>query len=256
MDSRAHLYTLCMLGSDEKKINFSMSSTSSSFIPQFISQNMWSILGITALFHVLAGVVLHTQASGAVLAIVAVVVAWITWKRLEVGVCIALFEIIIGAHGHLVDVSLFGFPLSLRMVIFIAVFFAWGVGLVQKKWRPHFVAVRDIPYGALALAVCYGVVRGLYTGQPLDALIDDANAYITLAYLLPLASIVWKQEHRRLFLTTLFTGTLWVSLFTFALTFIFTHISQEHIWEMYVLVRDTRMFEVTLLSSPGWLIHL
>lgn len=232
-----------------------MSQTSSSFIPQFLSKNIWSILGMTALFHVVAGMVLHSVMSGVVLGLVGVVVALLTWKRLELGLCIALFEIVIGAHGHLVDVSLLGFPLSLRMVIFLAVMGAWFVGLLQKRWSVRFVFGRDVPYLALALAVVYGVVRGLLEHQGMGALLDDANSYVTLAYLLPLASVVWTQENRRMFLTTLFAGTLWVSLFTLALTYIFTHIDQEHIWAMYVLVRDTRMFEITLLSSPLWLAH-
>ena len=232
-----------------------MSQTSSSFIPQFLSKNIWSILGITALFHVLAGVVLHTAASAVVLGVVGSVVAVVTWKRLEWGLAIALFEIVIGAHGHLVAYTAHGFPISLRMVVFVAVMGGWLLGLLQKKWAIRFVPSRDIPFLALFIAVTYGIVRGLALQQGIIGLIDDANSYITLAYLLPLASVIWTQENRRLFLTTLFTGTFWVSLFTFALTFIFTHISQSNIWEMYVLVRDTRMFEVTLLSSPVWLAH-
>ncbi len=230
-----------------------MSQTSSSFIPQFLSKNIWSILGITALFHVLAGVVLHTAASAVVLGMVGVVVAVTTWKRLEWGLAIALFEIVIGAHGHLVAYTAYGFPVSLRMVVFIAVMGGWFLGLLQKKWTVRFVPSRDLPFLVLFIAVAYGIVRGLVLQQGIVGLIDDANSYVTLGYLLPLASVIWMQDNRRLFLTTLFTGTLWVSLFTFALTFIFTHISQSNIWEMYVLVRDTRMFEVTLLSSPGWL---
>lgn len=214
---------------------------------------MWSVLGITALFHILAGVVLHTPVSAVVLGAVGVGVAFVTGKRLEWGLAIVLFEIVVGAHGHLVSTGVYGIPVSLRMVIFMAVMGGWFVGLLQKKWAPRFVIARDLPFLALFVAVVYGVVRGLVLGQGTMALIDDANSYVTLAYILPLASIVWTQDNRRLFLTTLFTGTLWVSLFTFALTFIFTHISQSHIWDMYVLVRDTRMFEITLLSSPGWL---
>lgn len=230
-----------------------MSQTSSSFIPQFLSKNIWSILGITALFHVLAGVVLHTEASAVVLGMVGVVVMVTTWKRLEWGLAIALFEIVIGAHGHLVAYTAYGFPVSLRMVVFLAVIAGWFIGLLQKKWAIRFVPARDIPFLVLFAAVVYGIARGLALQQGRIGLIDDANSYVTLGYLLPFASVIWTQDNRRLFLTTLFTGTLWVSLFTFALTFIFTHISQSNIWEMYVLVRDTRMFEVTLLSSPGWL---
>lgn len=212
-------------------------------------------MGITALFHILAGVVLHTAASAVVLGMVGIGVAAITWKRLGWGLAIALFEIVIGAHGHLVAYTAYGFPVSLRMVVFIAVMGGWFLGLLQKKWEMRFVPARDIPFLVLFIAVAYGIVRGLVLQQGMVGLIDDANSYVTLAYLFPLTSIVWTQDNRRLFLTTLFTGTLWVSLFTFALAFIFTHISQSNIWEMYVLVRDTRMFEVTLLSSPGWLAH-
>lgn len=231
----------------------SMSSSSSSFIPQFLSRTLWTILGVTALFHVIAGVVLHTPMSGVVLAIVGVATFALTYHRLAWGVALAFFEVMIGAHGHLVDASVGGFPLSLRMVIFLAVMGAWAVGVVGRRWRVSFVVWRDVPFALLALMVAYGAVRGVLMGQAMGALVDDANAYVTLFYLLPLASIVWTQETRRLFITTFFAGTLWVSLFTLALTYVFTHISQEHIWQMYVLVRDTRMFEVTLLSSPAWI---
>jgi hypothetical protein len=230
-----------------------MSSASSSLVPQFLSKNAWSILGITALFHFLAAVVLHHVASFAVLGIVGVVVFLLTMRRLEVGLCIALFEIVVGAHGHLVTLAYHGIPLSLRMVIFLAVMGGWLVGVLQRKWHIRFVAMRDVPFLALVIAVFYGVLRGVTLGNDYVSLLDDANSFVVLAYLLPLASVVWNQEHKRLFLTTFFTGVLWISLFTFALTYVFTHISPERIWDMYVLVRDTRMFEVTLLSGPVWM---
>lgn len=229
-----------------------MSSAPSSLIPQFLSRNTWSILGMTALFHVLAAVVLHHAASFVVLGLVGLAVLLITSKRLEVGLAIALFEMVVGAHGHLVTLAYHGIPVGLRMVVFVAVMGGWGIGLLQKKWNMRFVPLRDVPFLALVVAVGYGVVRGVTLGNALPALIDDANSFLILGYLFPFASVVWSQEHRRLFLTTFFTGVLWVSLFTFALTFVFTHISPARIWDLYVLVRDTRMFEVTLLSSPAW----
>ncbi len=212
-------------------------------------------MGITALFHVIAAVVLHTPASAVVLGVVGVVTLWLTVKRLEIGLCIALFEIVIGAHGHLVDYAVHGIPVSLRMIVFCAVIAGWCIGIAQKRWSLRFVPGRDMPFVALTLTVIYGVIQGLALHNGTTALIDDANSYVTLGYLLPLACVIWTQENRRLFLTTLFAGTLWVALFTLFLTFVFTHISQENIWAMYVLVRDSRMFEVTLLSSPLWLAH-
>lgn len=232
-----------------------MSSTSSSFVPQFLSQNVWTILGITALFHIIAGLVLHTSMSVGVLGLVGVAMFVVTYKNLSWGMAGAFFEVIVGAHGHLVDSVIAGFPISLRMVVFFAVMTGWFLGLVRRRWSLSFVWRRDLPFVGLLVAVLYGMVRGMFLEQSLGTLIDDANSYVTLLYLLPLASMVWTQECRRLFLTTFFAGTLWVSFFTLALTYIFTHISQENIWQMYVLVRDTRMFEVTLLSSPAWIAH-
>jgi hypothetical protein len=230
-----------------------MSSTSLSLVPQFLSKNVWTILGITALFHVIAGLVLHTSMSIGMLALVGVVMVVVTYKHLAWGMAGAFFEVIVGAHGHLIDATIAGFPVSLRMVVFLAVMTGWFMGFLRKRWHLSFVWRRDLPFVGLFVMVAYGVVRGMLLGQSVGALVDDANSYVTLLYLLPLASIVWTQECRRLFLTTFFVGTLWISFFTLVLTYIFTHISQENIWHMYVLVRDTRMFEVTLLSSPAWI---
>lgn len=227
------------------------------FTKQFFGKTFWYTIAAIAAVHVLAIPVQHQNAlSLAALALVVLVTAWASWRSLPVGLAIALGEIMVGGHGHLLEASVDGWSVSLRMAVFAAVMGVWLVRAVRRDVTLRFVAFRDVPFALLAVAVIIATIVGFTSNAPLNAF-DDMNSYLTLAYLLPLVSIDWTGERKRLLLQVLSASVVWIAVSTLLLLFLFTHLPGKALHEVYAFARDARLAEVTLLTSPEWFVgHL
>ena len=224
-------------------------------LKQFFDKNtLYGLAGLLGL-HVVAWVVQESVWSVVPFVAIVVAVAIITSRSLVWGLAIAMLEIFIGGHGHLIDVSVGGFAVGLRMGIFAAVMVGTLYHLVIQKTRPRFVPERDVPFLFLIGAVFLGSITG-FTRNSIGAAFDDMNGYVTFAYILPIAMIVWTQQSKRILLWTFSLGATWVAGSTLGLWYLFTHLSAQGIWTVYDFVRDARLAEVTLLSGPEWLVNL
>lgn len=218
-------------------------------ITQWWDKRIWWVLGGLVILHGVAVLIQHEQIpSLIVLGLLGLGTLVLTYRSLPLGLAIAFLEIFIGGHGHLMDAELFGFSLSIRMVLFAAVMLGWAILILSKKAKLTFSPTRDQPLVLLAIAVLIGSVKGFLTNNPADAF-DDMNGYLTLLYLLPIMSVQWGNGERRLLLLTLMTGGLWVALSTLALFFAFTHLPGKMLFELYTFVRDARLAEITLLNG-------
>lgn len=228
------------------------------FSPMFIKQ----FLGKTAAIAFAAIVAVHavaiplqhhnTPSLMALGAVFAVTLA-LSSRSLLTGMCIAFAEIMVGGHGHLLAASVGGFSVSVRMTIFAAVMLAWLWHVVRHQAYPKFLVFRDTPFLLLAAAVAIGTVQGFIMNDPAKAF-DDMNSYVTLAYLLPMLSIVWDNEKKRQLLQILFASVMWVCLSTLCIVFLFTHLPGPVLRGVYEFVRDARLAEVTLLTGPSWFV--
>ncbi len=229
----------------------------SSFGQQFFGKALLPILIGSLVLMGISGFALHHEAlSLGILLFAGFGSGFLAYFSLEHALLLAWYEVLIGVHGYLVSATLFGVPLSLRMVLWIGIMAGWGLGMLVGKYRLAWSSSRDVPLCIWGGALAYGIFRGLATHAKLPALFDDANSYATLAYLLPLATLSWTPDLKRKFLMVLGGSVLSLFVITGALIAIFTHSSESTIWDIYVLVRDPRLFEVTLLSSPGWFTNL
>jgi hypothetical protein len=221
-------------------------------LKQWFDRNTaYGLLGLLAL-HGVAWLTQHTAWTTIPFTLVVLATVVITCRSLVWGFALAMLEIIIGGHGHLIDVSL-GMTVGLRLGMFGAVMLGVLYHLVVKKVRPAFVFERDVPILAILGAVVLGSMIGA-TNNPLGQVFDDANAFVTLLYLLPVSMIVWTNEAKRVVLWTFALGATWVAGSSLFLLYYFTHSTHEGIWAMYHFVRDARLAEVTLLSGPAWLV--
>jgi hypothetical protein len=217
-------------------------------IPSSLSVNPYLLLSIV-LLHVIALAVkgistLELLALGCI----GLVVALISYRSIFIGLLIAATEIFVGGHGHLISAHPFGFPLSLRMVIFLAVMSAWVVLVLQKKLVLNFSLKQNYPFIILFVAIIIGALLGLTNGNSLLYIFDDANGYLALGFLLPLLSIDWDDMKKTLLLQSLITSAVWLSVGTLILSYCFTHFPESVIRPLYVFIRDTRLSEITLQS--------
>lgn len=217
----------------------------------FDKNTAYALVGILAL-HIAAWATQHTPWTLVPFAFIVVATLVITYRSLVWGLAIAMLEIIIGGHGHLIDISL-GMTVGLRLGIFGAVMLGVLYHIVVKRVRPVFVLERDVPILAILSAVVIGALIGA-VNNPLGQVFDDANAFVTLLYLLPISMIVWTNDAKRVLLWTFALGATWVAGSSLFLVYYFTHVDVDGIWAMYHFIRDARLAEVTLLSGPAWLV--
>ncbi len=214
-------------------------------IKQFISNKTLLYLVSILIVHVLAWITLDTVFSLPILVLIGIAVLVVSVKDLKIGLIIALLEIFTGGQGHLIDANLLGFSISIRMVIFGAVMLAWLILFIKKDISIKFVAMRDIPWLILIIAVLIGGIVGFITNQP-SIVYDDINGFLTIGYVLPFISIKWTQKSRRELLIVLFSASAWLVFLTLFLSYLFTHLDGKMLHEIYIFVRDTRLAEITL----------
>jgi hypothetical protein len=218
----------------------------------FIGEYTQPILaGICAIFLIALTVKGHDTLELFSLTLVGLLVALVTYRSTLAGILIGMTEIFVGGHGHLIAAPLFGFPLSLRIVIFVAIMGTTLLLLVKKKIHLTFNKKRDYPWIILLLALTLGVIVGIIQKNGWGNVFDDVNGYMTLAYLLPLAAIQWDERAKNLLLQTLTASAIFVSIFTLTLSYLFTHVETEVARTLYVFIRDTRLTEVTLQSMSN-----
>lgn len=227
------------------------------FSQQFPGKKTLLALFAIITVHILAVLSVGGWSDLVILFGVAILTFAYTYRRLEVGLCIAFLELFVGGHGHLFVADVYGFSLSLRMAIFFAVLFAWFLLFVQNKVTLHFSKARDLPWIILAAAVLVGSVIGFATNS-FSAAFDDMNGYLYGLYLLPLISVRWNATKKRELLQVLAAASIWLTIFTIGLSYLFTHLSGEMLSDVYRFVRDSRLAEVTLQTvsnSNGEVVH-
>src|SRR5262245_57517778 len=67
------------------------------------------------------------------LTIAAIFTLYLSWRNLEWGIYILFGELFIGSRGHLLEYNLGFASISLRLVVFAAVFLVWLASLVKNK---------------------------------------------------------------------------------------------------------------------------
>lgn len=222
---------------------------------QFFGRTMWTgLLGIFG-FYVMGAVGFSTELSGILLALTTLFMAGISWKHLDHGISLAFLELFSNPHGILVSHEVFGVNVSLRMAIFAGVMLGWVGALLTKNARLNFKHPAwniFVPLlGAVIIGWCVGLVRRS-TGE----VFSDGNAYLYLAYLLPILSIQWTGTAKSALLQVLTAGALWNAGLSFVLLFMFTHLQGDILSLTYTFFRDLRVAEITLLDSGAYRIFI
>lgn len=172
----------------------------------------------------------------------------LTRRSLILGLCLVVYETFIGGHGHLWSLAPLGIPLSLRMALFGGLWCGYLIRLIQKASSRPQLTVREAPWitwmAAVGLALGIG---GMHYALP--AVFDDGNGYAALSLILPAASLSWTREERRWLLLSLVAAVGWLFLASLALLFTFSHLPGKVLDDVYRFVRDTRLYEVTLISG-------
>ena len=175
--------------------------------------------------------------------------AFVAYKRLDRAMYLAFLELFINPHGVLISASIGGFPLSLRMAIFIGILAGWGIGLLTRRYKLRRADLVDQPhFGLLILAAAMGLIIGTLSRDP-AVVFADGNAYLYLLYLLPMLSVRWRPQQRHDLLQVLAAGAVWVSGLSLLLLYAFSHLDASLLTPLYAFFRDLRIAEITALEG-------
>ena len=104
------------------------------------------------------------------------------------GIYILFAELFMGSRGHLLEWNF----LSLRLVVFTAVFAAWVIDRVRnREWRSP-----KLPrtYWILLIIIVFAAARGYFVGNGLSNIFFDANAYLYLL-IFPAVLLIARSEN-------------------------------------------------------------
>jgi len=163
----------------------------------------------------------------------------------------AAAEAVIGSHGRLFAVTLGGFPLSIRMVLFALLVVGWTVHAARGCSRILHFRHAEVtgPLLLLIAAVTLGVLRGLSQGASFGDIFADANGYAFLLYI-PIGLDLFADRSSFAWLTRVLAGALaWLAVKSLALLYLFSHDFGPFLKDLFTWQRTYRLSEMTRLSG-------
>ncbi|MDZ4243657.1 MAG: O-antigen ligase family protein [Candidatus Doudnabacteria bacterium] len=181
------------------------------------------------------------------LLVAAVATFFMSLRKLEWGIYILFGELFLGSRGHLLE---HGF-LSLRLVVFLAVFVAWIVSRIknqESRIKELQTVIHNskfiILYALLLLVIGLGVVNGYFRGSGLANIFNDANGYLYLAILPAVLAGIRTQEAVAKLFKILGAGVVIIAVKTLILFVWFTY-GLGGVATLYHWVLDQDIGEIT-----------
>lgn len=165
-------------------------------------------------------------------------------KKIEYGLYIALFEILIGSQGYLFYITLGEFKLSLRLGIF-AVFFVYYLFSIIKNKRLSFLnyELRN-NYILFAAMLLIGIVTGYLNGNSFGNIFLDVNGYFYFAYIIPAIDLLKTKEHYNELKRIFVSGVSVAIIHSLSLLYVFSHMIVPWMRPLYKWTRDHRLGEI------------
>ncbi|MCX6714877.1 MAG: O-antigen ligase family protein [Candidatus Uhrbacteria bacterium] len=203
----------------------------------------FALLGFAGLFLLsMVGYFLHSSLF--ILGLLGLVTLVATFRKLEYGLMIAFLELLSNAHGYILYDSIGSVRISARMTIFLGLFLGWGLAILLRRTSLQLRDTRYVPFLVLALAIGVGGMIGLTRRSTMEVF-QDGNAYLYLAYLVPIINVQWDSLKQRVVLQILAAATVFTTAMSLFILYAFTHLSQSFLRVMYVYLRDIRFAEMT-----------
>ncbi len=178
-------------------------------------------------------------------------------SSLKLGLALVLVELVVGSKGHLFSADVFGFSFSLRLVIWAALMLASLIFIIRRgflnSWRQFGSSYYFwLPLLALSAFIILAFVQGLIRGHSLGNIFSDGNAWLFLSLIIPLLLVggVREEGDRQVFLKIFFLASIFLSLKTLILLFIFSH-NLNFMPDVYLWVRRSGVGEITAMGG-GW----
>ncbi|MBN2884772.1 O-antigen ligase family protein [Patescibacteria group bacterium] len=184
-----------------------------------------------------------------------VIVFILALYSLETALLVALIELVIGSKGHLFSADIFGFPVSLRLVIWLALllasfFYFYHHGLI-KTWHKKIKFYKFWPWlGVLLIFIILAFIRGLVFSYSWSLVLADVNAWLYLALIIPILIAYNPDDKKQAERVKAYflLAVVWLSVKTLLLLFIFSH-NLAIVPDIYLWVRRSGIGEITAMGG-------
>ncbi|MEI6529003.1 MAG: O-antigen ligase family protein [Candidatus Falkowbacteria bacterium] len=219
-------------------------------------------LGIIIILEFLSYASLLSQNLSALIFIIIITASLaLTVYRLEYGLLVVIAELLVGSMGHLFMLHISDQQISIRICLWfitLTIFFLKFIGQIicdgkESKYLKALLSFSGAKYFIiLAIFAFIGLINALLRGQQLNLIVSDFNSWLYWLLMLP-AIVTFSGDSKKSFenLKTIFlSATIWLSLKTLILLYIFTH-NLVIAPDVYLWLRKTLVGEMTPTLS-GW----
>jgi len=191
--------------------------------------------------------------------IIILIALFLSIKNIKYGVWLVLLELFLGSKGYLFSLDFHGVNISIRIALWLIVMLVWLIKLIKRKsiflekniWKKSELPI----FLVLFIFISWGIISGIINGNSFSNIFFDANGWIYFGLIFPLYETILnkklyqEKENSLLPILQIFIlATLWLSLETYFLLFIFSH-ENLLISGIYHWVRDTGVGEITIMPS-------
>lgn len=172
---------------------------------------------------------------------------------------VLVLDLVISSMGRLLEVSVFGTPVSLRMGLFAIAIVVGSIEWAVHRKRRLQDGTNRLVYGfsdlvilscVFAMMILFGVLNGWVHDYPITNILQDVNNYLFFALLLVLPTLLYQKKHLEQLLAAVLGGLTALWMETFTLFVLFSHRVMD-LAPIYRFTRDTRIAEVTI-QQAGW----
>jgi len=183
--------------------------------------------------------------------LIAIIVLLFTLYKLEYGLLIALTELMIGSQGYLFYLNLGSFKVSMRLGIFLIVFFVWLFKYFKPKtyWQEFKKNPLWQNFALLLLFIAIGVINGILRHNGLSNVFFDFNGYLYFGLFFVFYEVFKTQRQVINFLKVFLSALIYVCLEIFFTLYLFSHNIPYLSDLFYTWIRDTRVGEITYAGA-------
>jgi O-antigen ligase len=173
-----------------------------------------------------------------------------TIKDLRWGILILFTELFIGSKGYLFYFDYHEKLISIRIAIWGIVMAVW---LVESIVNCQLSIVKSYNrlfscFFVFLLFLAGGVINAFFHHNALDNIYSDFNNWLYFLTFLPLITVIRTKEDWQKILEIFIASTLWLSLESLALFFIFSHDLPQTAGILYSWIRNTLIGEITFVQ--------
>lgn len=182
--------------------------------------------------------------------IMVAIILFLSFIKLEYALYAALTELFIGSQGHLFNISIHGFPISIRVGIFAVIMSFWLFQTIQNKQVTTVLKIikQNKILVAMVVLAGWGIVSAFIWKNKASNIFLDINGWIYFFYLFPFFTVLNTKKELLNILQIAIAAIIALTIKTFFFLYAFAH-ELPIVGTLYKWGRDTRWGEFTVVND-------